>query len=237
MIGMRTRMSYGGAASDQYQIFVADHSRFGAPRRLVEDVTIPGMNGTLTIDKGSYEDRQLTVSCYARKDCWDSVQEFRQLLFRSVGYQRLFFSDDPEEFFLAKFRQAFDVSESDRVHAAFNLTFTCKPQRFLWSGEQIQEVTADGLRLANPTDQEAKPLIRAYGTDGVLSVGSCMIYLDAIDEYVDLDCELQEAMKGSTNCNGNIRLGSWPVLGSGYTGITFGGNITKAEVTPRWWRL
>ena len=234
---MRTEMIFDGVRSGSYEVYVADYTRFAAPKRLVEDIIIPGMNGTLTIDKGSYEDRILTVRCYAADNGPESVRELREILYADAGYRRLSFTDNTEEFFLAKYREAFDVGDNSRDKAEFEVVFTCRPQRFLTAGEEPQTVTEDGLLLTNPSAQEAKPLIRVYGTGGVLSVGDRMLYLDTIDEYVDLDCELQEAYKGSNNCNGNVRIAAWPILKNGQTGITFGGNITEAEVTPRWWRV
>ena len=63
--------------------------------------------------------------------------------------------------------------------------------------------------------------------------------LKAADGYTDIDCDLEDAYKGSANKNGCLQLysGEFPTLAPGENGITLGTGITKVEITPRWWSL
>ena len=118
----------------------------------------------------------------------------------------------------------------------FDVIFDCKPQRFLKTGETSQTFTGSGS-LTNPTRYPALPLVRAYGT-GTLRLGSTSIVISSNNSYIDIDCEIQDAFRGATNCNGNITLssGRFFALAPGYNGISMSG-ITRVEITPRWWTL
>ena len=117
----------------------------------------------------------------------------------------------------------------------FTLEFDCKPQRFLKSGEEPVEFTANGI-LYNRTMQNAKPLLRVYGTGaGTVGIGSETITISAISTYVDIDCEIMDAYKGAVNCNGNVSFTDDIVLGPGENNISKSGNISKVVITPRWW--
>lgn len=109
------------------------------------------------------------------------------------------------------------------------------------SAENTVDVTYEALEngcIYNPTDFTALPLIRVYGTaPGTLTVGNTIVQIKSVDEYVDLDCELQDAFKGSANCNGNVYAPDFPTLPPGGTGISFSGGITKIEIKPRWWTV
>jgi phage-related protein len=84
---------------------------------------------------------------------------------------------------------------------------------------------------------DAKPLIRAYGT-GYFSISGIRVNINSANVYTDIDCELQEAYKGTINCNGNITLvnGEFPILKSGENLIVISG-LSKIELTPRWWTI
>ncbi len=119
----------------------------------------------------------------------------------------------------------------------FTLKFNCQPQIFLEEGDVPIELTTPGS-ITNPTMFESKPMIRVFGT-GDLTIGSDMIRLSENDSYIDIDCDLQDAYRGTQNLNGSITLtnGEFPVLKVGRNNVVLGSGITRVEVTPRWWRL
>ena len=74
---------------------------------------------------------------------------------------------------------------------------------------------------------------------GTVGVGSVSITFDGSTEYVDLDCDVQDAYYGVSNKNSSIILSPnrFPTLSAGETGITLGTGITKVEITPRWFEI
>ena len=88
----------------------------------------------------------------------------------------------------------------------------------------------------NPTGFEAYPLFKVAGTSGVLTVNGNSITFSSIDNFVMLDCELQDAYKENINKNNTIS-GTFPVLKTGSNTISWTGNISSVIITPRWWTI
>ena len=208
----------------------------------VTAVKIPGRNGVLHLDNHRYDEREQVYQAYVpATDSWQysaTLSAVRTTFGQLKGYKKLVDTFNPEEFALASFVDALaPESMAFRTMGLVELRFSCRPERFLATGEEVTTFTAAGA-LANPSGMTARPLIRVYGTAaGSITVGNDIVYIDAITGYIDLDSDLQDAFRGAVNCNGDIRLGHFPTLGPGSTGIDFDGGITSVEITPRWWRL
>lgn len=231
---MRDFFTYNGINSADFGCYVANANQFDAPARDVDTIEVPGRNGALTIDNGRYLNQTLTYSLYVRGDIRTKIMGLRNALTKTRGYLRLEDSYNPQEFYLARFVDAFAVSQSDRYRAGFSVTFDRKPQRFLKCGEDAITFTSNGA-LLNSTDQIAKPLLRVYGT-GSFTIGGSTMTISSANVYTDIDCDIMDAFKGTTNCNGNIS-GAFPTFAPGDNAITLNGSISRIEITPRWWRL
>lgn len=232
---MKDFLIFNGISSADFGCYVANVNQFDAPARDVESVEVPGLNGALTIDNGRYLNMSMSYSMYVRNDIKTKIMGFRNALAKNRGYQRLEDSYNPTEFYLARYTDGFEVKQSDRYGAGFSISFDRKPQRFLKSGEEVLTFTVDGS-LLNETDQTAKPLLRVYGT-GTFTINGKTMTISSANVYTDIDCELMDAFKGSTNCNGNIS-GDFATLDPGDNTIDLpASGITKIEITPRWWRL
>lgn len=231
---MRDHVVIGGVDSADYEIYVADKNQFDAPARDVDIIKVPGLNGTLCLDNGRWQNQPLTYLLYIRKNLIKNVEAFRAHLMDSLGYKRVQDTFNPDEFYYARFVNAFSVETSDRYRASFTITMDRKPQRFLTSGEKALSVTTSGTIMKTPTLFEAKPLIRAYGT-GSMTINGKTLAISSANSYTDLDCDIQEAYKGSTNCNANVS-GDFPTLAPGNNTIIFSG-FTELEITPRWFTI
>ena len=115
------------------------------------------------------------------------------------------------------------------------MVFERKPQRYLKSGKKEYEYTASGS-INNPTEFDALPLIRVYGS-GTLTVNGTPIVISTSKTYLDIDCELQEVLQSGGNLDITLTNGVFPKLSSGENTITKGNGISKAIITPRWWSL
>ncbi len=234
---MRDYIVYDNCDSRDYGIYAANVNMFDAPERDVELIKIPGLNGTLTIDNGRYQNVPIKYRLYLKGQLHKNIRAFVNRMVSS-GYKRLEDTFNPDTFYLARYVSGLSVDLSDRNTAAFDVKFDRKPQRFLKEGEKGVEFTVAGA-LNNWTDQIALPLIRAYG-DGTLTINGVSIVIAGSDGYTDIDCELMEAYKDTlaTNKNNTITLtnGAFPQLDPGSNNISFT-SITKLIITPRWWIL
>lgn len=235
---MRNWLSFAGKDCRDYGVYISGEGTFSAPSRSYDFIHIPGRDGDLLGNNKRLENLELTYPAFVYTDFKNFIRGFRSFLLSQEGYKRLADTYHPDEFRLACYAGPFepDVLSNNRA-GTFDITFNCKPQRYLLTGEVAQAYTSDG-NISNPTMFDAKPLIRVYG-NGTLALGDNVITIAGSSlEYIDIDCEMMDAYHGATNCNQYITLSSqdFPALPSGETHITLTG-ITRVEITPRWWQL
>ncbi len=230
---------FNGQDLADFGVHISGEGTFNAPTRAVEEQIVPGRNGTLIIDGGRWENIMVTYPAYITDDFADNMADLRNFLTSVRGYARLADTYHSNEFRLANFAEEITVETSRRYNSQgrFDLSFNCKPQRFLVSGETAIEFTADGA-ITNPTAFEAKPIIRIYGA-GTVGIGDVNVTFDGSSEYVDLDCELQDAYYGPANKNSSVTLdpNRFPVIPASGAGIVLGSGITQVDITPRWFEL
>lgn len=245
---MNEKLTFGGVSSDTYKVYISGESVYNAPARDVNMVTVPGRNGTISIDNGRFENIEVTYPAF----CWgsdqaafaDRVSDFRNALMALRGYQRLTDDFHPGEYRMGIFREAFEVTPTIYNTAGeFEVVFDCKPQRWLTSGETAVAVSS-GSTITNPTSFASEPLIKITG-DGTLYVGEYSLVIDAgASNPVYIDCELMEAYEIDSqnyvvNRNSLVtyQAGTFPRIVPGANLVTYSGNITAVEITPRWWRI
>ena len=168
----RQSITFGGVDSADFGIYISGEGAFDAPKRAVELVDIPGRNGALTIDQGRYENIEVTYPAYVVEDDLtdfaNAVKSFRNAIVSQKGYQRLTDTIHPNEYRMAVYLEGLEVKPIKYATAAsFDITFNCKPQRFLTSGETEVTVSSGGT-LTNPTLYDSSPLleVKGYGTIG-----------------------------------------------------------------------
>lgn len=124
-------------SSLDYGIVISADNSFEAPKRDVEHVSVPGRNGDLIIDNGRWENIDVTYNdCLIEADFQQKFGDFRSQLSRMRGYKRLEDSFDPDIYRLANISNIKLSKLGTRYHSGiFDVTFNCKPQRFLKSGE------------------------------------------------------------------------------------------------------
>lgn len=229
-------LTFNSNNSLAYGVYISGTGVFNAPARDREMIKVPGRNGDIIMDYGRYQNIEITYPAFIIKDLAEKVRIFANKLLEPVDYVRLGDTYNPDEFRLAILSQGMDVNPVSWLAAgSFDLIFNCRPERFLTSGETVTTFTAGGS-ISNPTDMPAKPLIRVYGS-GTITVNGTEIEIGSHSyEYIDIDCDLQEAFCGAANANMYISLDEFPKLRSGANIVVLSG-VTRVEITPRWWRL
>lgn len=229
--------TYDDKSSLDFNVRISGGGTFDAPQRDVETISIQGRNGDLHIDRNRFDNIEITYDAFIFDDFEHKYPAFKAFLNSKKGYKRLEDTYHPDYYRKAIYRGELKPKMSTRnIAGSFEITFDCDPRCFLKRGEEVISVS-NGDELRNDTLFDAKPLIRAYGT-GTLSINGVSVSVTTANGYTDIDCELQEAYKGSTNCNGNITLnnGQFPVLNPGINEILYSG-FTGIQITPNWWTV
>lgn len=179
---------FDGENSRTYGVYVTDVEVFGAPVRNVEMISIPGRNGSFALDKGSYENIQVTykcaMGCESQADFNTGISAFRNMLASRTGYKRLEDEINTSEYRMACFRGGISVPTLNKETATFDVVFDCKPQRYLKSGETAVSVASGGT-ISNPTLYDASPMLQVWGYGGMdINGESLTIVSDLIGEVV-----------------------------------------------------
>lgn len=229
--------TYNKTSSRDFLVWISGSGTFDAPERDIESISIPGRNGDLHIDNHRFHNIPITYPAFITEDFQKNYNAFKAFMLSQKGYNRLEDSYSPDIYRLAQFKGAINPQMAPLNRAgSFDIVFDCDPRRFYKSGEETVPFTAAG-QIKNPSLYDALPLLRAYGT-GSFTVNGTSIQVTSANSYTDIDCESQEAYKGSTNCNNNIVLtnGTFPTLKSDLNNISLSG-ISRLEIIPRWWTV
>ena len=234
-------------SSKDYGILVEHPPGYQFPQKDYEVVHIPGRNGDLVIDNGSYQnvERQYEIAVGNMEEKFVTMaNRVSEWLHSANGYARLEDSYEPEYYRMALYQEQGNI-ENILFHAGrTTITFECKPQRFLKTGEEAITIESRTI-LRNPTNFVALPKIKVYGTgDGAISIGAYRIGLTEIDQYVVVDSTMFDTytiddVGKHINENSKLALGEngYPKLLPGDISIGFTGGISKLEVTPNWWTI
>lgn len=235
---MMNYLTFGGRASSDFGVLISGEATFDAPERNVLTQEVAGKNGAIIFDRGNFKNITVAYPAFIVKDMPDRVRDLLNYMGCSIGYQRLEDTYHPYEYRLARFKTNPKITSLDYKNRQGKLTleFDCKPQRFLKDGETPVVFTADGV-IMNRTQFAAAPLLRIYGSGaGTVGIANDTITISEIDDYIDIDCELMDAFKGTSNLNASVSFsGDSVTIPAGQHGITFTGSITSVEVVPRWW--
>lgn len=232
---------FNGLSSQDYGILVEHPPAYRMPARDYEVIHIPGRNGDLVIDSGSYQNVDRTYQIAfgdLQKDFSDMANAVSEWLHSASGYARLEDSYEPEYYRMAMYQ---DESEMENImcHAGrVEISFNCKPQRFLKSGEETLRFAQNGI-LRNPTSFPSLPCITVYGSgSGTLDIGGYAVGISNINGFLVLDSRIQDAYKGNVNRNPDVTLGNgFPEFAPGENRIALSGGVTYVEVVPRWWTV
>lgn len=228
--------TFNGHSTGELGLLVSGINIYGSPSRIVEKVNIPYRSGDLIIDTGAYSNYMLTYTVDIIDNTKTTAESLSQWLLGSTGYCRLTDTYNTDIYRMAAYYNQLDYTLSALYrYGRATITFDCKPQKYLLTGETAVTITSSSYTLNNPTAMVSKPLLRLTGT-GTAVVNGTTIVVNSVDEYVDIDCDTMQIFKGTTNKSSTVTMTDFPQLKSGNNTITKSG-LTNIIVTPRWWKL
>lgn len=231
---MITTFSINGVSSSTVGIFLKDEPRLSEAIPVEDVYNIPGRNGDIRVGTGAYQNRTLSMSCFADADDMSDIYAF---LFGNEGYQKLILSNDSTHFLLASVTSAPEFQPMLGKLANFSIEFSCKPQRFLVSGETPVQMTDGGI-IQNQTVFNALPVasVTISGT-GTLTIGNYIVTITDYTGTITIDSSIMQAYNGTTNLNAYISCEEFPVLVPGNNTVSWDGDITAVSIAPNWWTI
>ena len=162
--------TFDGVSSSTYGVYLTGEGVFNAPQRSVDMIEIPGRNGSFALDHGRYSNISVTykVGMYDvnESNFATKVANFRNWLCSKVGYKKLTDEYNPNEYRMALYASGFELDHDLLIAGEAEITFDCKPQRWLTSGESDITATNNGT-ITNPTLYPSSPLLKLVGYGNV----------------------------------------------------------------------
>ena len=229
---------YDDKNSKDFNIKIKSINNLSSPQRSIEKVSVLGRNGELIIDNGNFENFILTIECYLNCSSEDKnviSKEIKRWLQSDFSYKKLILSDDLEFYYEAYCDTKLDFEYISSNFESFLISFSCKPYKKEINDDVI--TITESIVINNPY-LASNPLIKVMGVGDVLvNINNQKLILKGLEDEIQVDCEIMNAYK---KINGDIVLlnnkmySDFPVLESGENQISFEGNISKIEITPRW---
>lgn len=231
--------TFGNFNSKDFGVYITGTGTYNAPARKYTNIEVPGRNGDLLGISTRLDNVELTYPAGIVDKLKYNLEGLRSALLSQIGYKRLIDDYHMQEYRLAVYKGGLEADVLRSHNAAeFDITFECKPQRYLISGESLAAIANNGV-VNNPTMFDSSPLIRVSGY-GTLQVGSQTITIAQNSyDYIDIDSDAQDCYSGAVNCNNLVTFAGndFPVLEPGNNGISYSGNITSVKVRGNWWRV
>lgn len=231
------KISFGGEVIPAH---VASTPHIIRPVRKISVTQIAGSNREIVDMQNAWECYDQPYSMYVGDGKEDSIQDalsdVARVLFKS-GWQELLDDYEPDIFRLAYYQGGFDTDNRYTRLGKFDISFRCRPERFLIWGNYPVSVSLGG-KVTNPTDNEAKPLIYITGSgNGTVVVQGQTITITGMSDYLYIDCDKMDVYRLPSENKNSLMSGTFPVLKAGNNTITWTDGITGVSITPRFYLI
>ncbi|WP_422122935.1 hypothetical protein DHX103_14485 [Planococcus sp. X10-3] len=237
----KTYFDYNDKASSEMGLTIGASTSQHSPGYDVMFEKVPGRDGDLAMDNGRFEPFVYPIRVYLESEGEDihaAASRISKWLKKDIRYKPLFLSWDPEYIYSAIYYEQYDIEDMLQKFGKISLNFKCHPIKYALSGLTKRDVSI-GSTLYNPEERTAKPLIEITGTGDILLFknGEPWLTLTGVDGSITIDSQTQMVYKGDVKAfnkmNGNLRP-MFPVLSPGENVISWGANVGKVTITPRW---
>lgn len=232
---------YNGVKSLDLGIYVRGDSTYVMPSPNIKRTNIPNRNGDLLDTYGNYPNVNVVYHCSAEaQDINTVLADIANAWLSVVRYARLTDTYHPNIYRLGFITSTLNPDaykpNNGLPHRVinFDITFNCKPQKYLLSGEE--EITLSGTStINNPTSFKSSPLLKLTGTGSIIINQQQIQVLENVGE-ITVDCETMDAYSNGTSYNSIVHMPlDDVVLVPGNNDISVSG--LTAKMMPRWWRL
>jgi phage-related protein len=240
-------------------LLVEAKSIYGLPERDVERIHVPGRNGDVLIDYGSYKNATVSYQCAVTK--YEALRDLGRLL--TVGQQaawgftpwrgyQLLRDGWAEHERLAVVSSQIPMEEiiANRL-LRFTVAFDCKPQKYYNRAAVVSRSGAGSVAINRPYGATASaPRIEVVGSGTVtLNLEGQTVTLTGLvtppqsgGEYqwpsVVIDSEAMIACRYLSNgTRAVIDIAQWPQFWQLVHTVSTTGGVTNIKIWPRWWSV
>lgn len=216
-----------------YGIVVKELPSITIPKKRVEEVSVLGRDGILTVSDGTYDPITKKCKVYYNGENPDELTTF-------LRDGEVIFSNFLDRFYNMQIVSEIPIDEIFKNIEygdwyEFSITFRCQP--FGYSTDNYEMIINDkNTCIYNYATYYSKPIITVFGSGDInILIDEQQITLKDVDDYITIDSVKMRSYKELENQN-TKKIGKFPVLKIGENNITWDGNVTKIVITPnfRW---
>lgn len=219
---------------DDFGIVLKSRPSIPLPERNVTHIEIPGRNGTLTEDDGTYKDIEITLDCfvYDTDYIYEKIDKMKGWI--TQGKADLIFSYNPNVKYIGQVVSGTDIIQNFPTLGEFSIKITCQPFSYPVFNPTI-EIEEQNTIITNHFSQASSPKITIHGQgDITLNITDYwndiqIVELRNVVDYITIDSLLMECYKDNTLTN-NQMVGYFPKINIGDNTISWTGNVEKIEV-------
>lgn len=256
---------FNGVSTEDLGLVIQAPPKYTFPAKDLSTSHVPGRNGDFILDTYCYSnvDRTYSIASVFRPgtDFMANAEKILKWLTEPSGYRRLEDTYDPTVYRLAMFSSSGSLTNYYDAATSIDVTFNCKPQRFLKIGEEKTDYFGTDITITNPTSETASPLITISGiskandnaivlltvlnkNDNKVSSSITISKLPDNEKSITFDSEDQmvyyedqNGNKKDRNAYVNFNRTDFPKLRKGKTQITIGNYIESTEIIEKYENL
>ena len=218
---------FNNISSQDMGILVNELPPITKASRDINKIVIPGRDGFLTEDLGTYGGTVKPCECTIL-----DIDMIDQVLAWLDGSGETIFSNQLDRKYQACIINQIPFNRIIRKWYKFIVIFDCQPFAKMLENSIITMV-AQGT-IYNGGTHKSKPVIKVYGSGTIgLYINNNLVTLSDVLGYVTIDSQIMDCYKDSVLKN-NQMSGEFPVLEVGQNIISWTGAVTKLEITPNW---
>ena len=236
---MEPHFIFRGIDSRDIGVVVEDMFDVHRPKRNAQTIQVPGRDGRLTQDDGTYD----TYTISGKINCFGAP--LSDVYAWLSGSGDLILGDEPTRSIRANATAQIKNTRfrCDGCYDSLQVSFDCQPFRYhveQTDGANDIPLTSSPATVSNPGTYKSAPRLTIEGTgDAVLTIGTQILEVTDLAGGVIIDSELGECFDLTETAMRNDRVtlmdDNFPALHPGANIISWTGTgVTKITVTPRW---
>ena len=230
---------FRGIDSRDIGVVVEDMFDVHRPKRNAQTIQVPGRDGRLTQDDGTYD----TYTISGKVNCFGAP--LSDVYAWLSGSGDLILGDEPTRSIRASATAQIKNTRfrCDGCYDSLQVSFDCQPFRYhveQTEGANDIPLTSSPATVSNPGTYKSAPRLTITGTgDAVLTIGTQILEVTDLAGGVIVDSESCECFDLTETALRNDRVtlmdDRFPVLQPGANIISWTGDgVTKVTVAPRW---
>lgn len=203
-----------------------------------EEVEVEGRNGTLTIKKGTYPNKKVTLSFSLLRGANEDIVDFYERVqivedwLNDIEDNDLIVYLKPNRKYKVKRIEKSEITPIDYRFVKFETNFICESFMYDLNGHSLTLTTHETLFYKGNVPGECN--IKIYGSGNIqLTINSETVQINNVNEYVELDSKLLLCLNSDKTSKSRDMIGHFPLLSKGINNISWTGNVSKVEILPR----